>query len=177
MKITLNPYDLQSIEQAYKDVLKYKRWLKSKEKELLKRLGAIGVNIARIEFDTTIALANAEIHARLEPVTVNSNVTDNLLVISANGKDVAFIEFGAGVKYGYGYPQTTATGKRSGRPDDVVGIGEYGEGHGNNPKGWWYSKNGESYHSYGVQPAMAMWEAEKQIIEQVTSIVREVFKS
>lgn len=177
-KITFNQYDLDSINQAYKEVIKYKRWIKSKETKLLKELAKIGVTKAQIIFDKTIAIANGDtIHARLEPVTVSaSNVVDHRIVISASGEDVAFIEFGAGVRYGRGYPATQVSGS-SGRPDGVVGIGEYGKGKGNNPKGWWYDgKDGEAHHSYGTPPAMAMYNAEKDIVEQVTSILREVFK-
>ena len=176
MKITINPLDTESINKAYQEIINYHKKLKEKETTFLKRLGEIGVNVASIEFDTTIQLANAEIHARLEPVRVNKEVTGNRLVITATGKDVIFIEFGAGINYGNGYPTTQASGS-SGRPNGIVGIGEYGAGQGKNPKGWWYTgTDGKGHHSYGNQPAMAMYEAEKQIIEQITHIAREVFK-
>ena len=78
---------------------------------------------------------------------------------------MAFIEFGSGAKYGYGHPQAGKLG---------VGPGTYPDGKGNwdNPKGWWY---GNSEHTFGNPPAMAMYGAVQAITEQVTMIAKEVF--
>lgn len=176
MKIVIDPFDTKTITNAIKQVKKYKTWINKCETELLEKLGSIGVTRAQVLYNDTIAKANSDIHARLEDITVTKSVTGNRLIIQARGRDVAFVEFGSGVKYGYGYPATQVSGV-SGRPPEIVGIGEYGNGKGKNPKGWWYSKNGESHHSYGNPPAMGMYHAEEDIIERVTQVAREVFKN
>jgi hypothetical protein len=164
MKITLNPYDLQSIEQAYKDVLKYKRWLKAKEQELLKRLSMYGATKVSLGFARAIyGPERADIHVRVE-------IQDKVAKIIAEGEEVAFIEFGAGIRYGNGY--------LGDKPDDVVGIGEYGKGKGKNPKGWWFTgSDGTGKHTYGNPPAMALYNAYVELGEIMTDIAREVFKS
>jgi hypothetical protein len=88
-------------------------------------------------------------------------------VIYAEGESVAFVEFGSGIKYGYGHPQAGEFG---------VGPGTYpdGKGHWDDPKGWWY---GHGQHSYGNPPAMAMYRAVEQMTEDITRIAREVFSS
>lgn len=89
--------------------------------------------------------------------------------ISAEGTDVLFVEFGAGARYGYGHPQ----------------AGEFGYGPGTyNPEspnwssehGWWYTgDDGKSHHTYGNPPAMAMYQAAKEIKLNLPEVAREVF--
>jgi hypothetical protein len=177
MRIQVDLFDENSVKQAVKQINKYKKWVKQKEHELLEGLADIGVVRAQILFDQIVAISNGDtIHADVEDVVVTKDVVGNRLIITAKGEDVAFIEFGAGVRYGTGY--------RGNRPEGIDDIGEYGKGKGKNPKGWWYStgevdRDGKkvSKHSYGNPPAMGMYYAEQTIIEKVTEVAREVFKS
>jgi hypothetical protein len=101
-------------------------------------------------------------------VTVRVDDTGSVAVIYAEGESVAFIEFGAGAKYGYGHPQAGEFGFGPGTWSD----GESGKGHWNDPKGWWYAPG---QHSYGNPPAMAMYQAVQKMTEELTVIAREVF--
>lgn len=170
MRIQVDLFDEKSVKEAIKQINKYKRDISKKEKLLLKKLGSIGFKEAKVRFKDAIKLDNASpVHANLRDVSVRKDIIDNRLIITASGEDVAFIEFGAGIRYGQGY-----LGER---PEGIVGIGEYGFGQGKNPKGWWYGRDGKSHHSYGNHPAMAMYYAEEKMIEEIEQIVREVFKS
>ena len=156
-KITID-LSAKSIDSAIKEVRKYKAWVLEKEKELRQRLAMLGASVASIKFSTAIYNGTNDVTVRVED-------DGSMATIYAEGESVAFIEFGAGAKYGYGHPQAGEFG---------VGPGTYPEGKGNwdNPKGW-YIPGGE--HSYGNPPAMAMYGAVQAITEQVTMIAKEVF--
>lgn len=157
-KITID-LSAKSIDSAIKEVRKYKAWVLEKEKELRQRLAMLGASVASIKFSTAIYNGTNDVTVRVED-------DGSMATIYAEGESVAFIEFGAGAKYGYGHPQAGEFG---------VGPGTYPDGKGNwdNPKGWWY---GNSEHTFGNPPAQAMYSAVQAITEQVTMIAKEVFK-
>lgn len=150
----------KSIGNAMKELRKYQKWVSKKEAELRSRLAMRGATVASIQFARAI-------YSGSNDVTVRVDNTGSVAVIYAEGEAVAFIEFGAGVTYGYGHPLAGQLG---------VGPGTYpeGKGHWDNPKGWWF---GSSQHTYGNPPAMAMYGAVKEITESVTEIAREVFRT
>lgn len=156
-KITID-LSAKSIDSAIKEVRKYKAWVLEKEKELRQRLAMLGASVASIKFSTAIYNGTNDVTVRVED-------DGSMATIYAEGESVAFIEFGAGAKHGYGHPQTGEFG---------VGPGTYPDGKGNwdNPKGW-YIPGGE--HTFGNPPAMAMYGAVQTITEQVTMIAKEVF--
>lgn len=149
----------KSIAKAIKEVRKYQSWVAEKEAELRSRLAMMGATVASIQFARAIYTGSND-------VTVRVDDTGSVAVIYAEGETVAFIEFGAGARYGYGHPQAGEFG---------VGPGTYpGKGHWDNPKGWWF---GQSQHTYGNPPAMAMYGAVQEITKNVTEIAREVFRT
>ena len=156
-KITID-LSAKSIDSAIKEVRKYKAWVLEKEKELRQRLATLGASVASIGFSTAIYNGTNDVTVRVED-------DGSMATIYAEGESVAFIEFGAGAKYGYGHPQAGEFG---------VGPGTYPDGKGNwdNPKGW-YIPGGE--HSYGNPPAQAMYSAVQTITDQVMIIAKEVF--
>ena len=149
----------ESIKHGIRELREYKRWVEDKETELRMRLAQLGATVASIQFSRAIYNGSKD-------VTVRVDATGSVAVIYAEGESVAFIEFGSGIKYGYGHPQAGEHG---------VGPGTYpGKGHWDNPKGWWY---GHGKHSYGNPPAMAMYDAVQTMTEELTRIAREVFRS
>lgn len=147
-----------SIGDAIEEVRRYRRWVSQKEEELRSRLAMLGATVASIRFSRAI-------YNGTNDVSVSVDDDGKVAIIRADGEAVAFIEFGAGAKHGYGHPQAGEFG---------VGPGTYpeGKGHWDNPKGWWY---GNSQHTYGNPPAQAMYSAVKEITENVTRIATEVF--
>lgn len=121
----------------------------------------IGATVASVHFSRAIYNGSNDISVRVDD-------TGSVAVIYAEGESVAFIEFGSGAKYGYGHP----TAGQFGMGPGTWSSGDMGKGHWDNPKGWWYEKG---KHSYGNPPAMAMYNAVKEITENVTRIAREVF--
>lgn len=151
----------KSIKNAIKELRRYEAWILKKETELRSRLAMLGATVASIKFSRAIYNGTNDISVRVDD---NGSVA----VIYAEGESVAFIEFGSGKKYGYGHPQAGELGFGPGTWSDS----EQGKGHWDNEKGWWY---GSGQHSYGNPPAMAMYEAVKEITENVTKIAKEVF--
>ena len=157
-EIVIDPLDRNSINSAIKELHKYKAWVHAKEKELRIRLATMGATVASIQFARAI-------YNGANNVTVRVDDTGSVAVIYAEGSAVAFIEFGSGAKYGYGHPEAGKFG---------MGPGTYpdGKGNWNKPTGWWY---GHNQHSFGNPPAMAMYQAREQMVEQLTQMARQVF--
>ncbi len=149
----------ESINNGIRELQLYKQWVLEKEAELRSRLAALGATVASIQFSRAIYNGSKDVSVRVDD-------TGSVAVIYAEGESVAFIEFGAGIKYGYGHP---------GAGEHGMGPGTYpGKGNWDNEKGWWY---GHGQHSYGNPPAMAMYEAVQKMTEELTRIAREVFRS
>lgn len=151
----------ESINEAIKELRRYKRWVTEKERELRIRLAQIGATVASIQFARAI-------YNGTNDITVRVDNTKSVAVIYAEGESVAFIEFGSGAKYGYGHPQAGEFGYGPGTYSD----GPEGKGHWDNEKGWYYAPG---QHSFGNPPAMAMYNAVQEMTEQLTRIAKEVF--
>lgn len=164
-----------SIKQAIKELEAYKKWVDTKTKELTKRLAEIGLEEASIKFMTAW---------RETPTIVSCSIvpTDNGYKITAQGDDVCFIEFGAGVHFNGtdSYPGT--------RPPTISNIGEYGKGHGKedswimpNEYGSPVTRNGKvvpgASWTNGTPASAPMWTASETIKKQLSQIAKEVFSS
>lgn len=157
MKITIDPFDKNSIESAIAQVRQYERDLKVKEELFLSRLAQIGVDVASAGFATADYDGKRDVSVRLTKIP-------NGYAVVASGETVGFIEFGTGVRY----PEWDS----SGVPYTPPAHGTYGKGLGKNPKGWYY---GQGQHTYGNPPAEAMLTARNTMVERVLQIAREVF--
>lgn len=136
-------------------------------KEIAVRLATHGAFVATEGFRTAIY----DLDDGGNDVTVNIEAKPRHTTLVAEGKDVLFVEFGAGARYGYGHPQAQEFG---------FGPGTYNPASGNwaNEKGWWYTgDDGESHHSYGNAPAMVMYRAAKEMRQILPEVAREVFKA
>lgn len=164
MKITIG-IDGKGAAKAVKDVERYEKWIQSKSKELARRLAQHGATYASLQFSRAIYTGENDYK-----VTVKPN-GDNAYVVMADGESVLFVEFGAGYRYGNGHPEPL-----------TYGAGTYpeGKGHWKDPKGWWLPREktgGAAVHTYGNPPNAPMYNARKQVIEDLEQIAREVFNS
>lgn len=153
-----------------------KRWLEEKTEELAKRLADMGALYAEYGFEGAL-YSGEENHT----ITVEA-VGENAYKVRASGTTVLFVEFGAGIRHGGGHPEAG---------ENQMGPGTYpGEGHWDDPNGWFYEVNdpaiatytgkrsGRSFvHTYGNPPAMPMYSAVKTLEEELESVIREVFAS
>lgn len=165
MKTITMTLDSKSIDKALKEIREYKKWLQKKTDELLSALVDVGVKEASIRFTTAMYDGlEAQPDADVEGIKTNDG-----WVIRAKGRDVVFIEFGAGVYHNPSEPYPNP------RPDGIVGIGEFGDGKGKR-QGWVYKNaNDERVFTRGNPSAMPLWYATQEMERQITKIAREVF--
>lgn len=151
-----------SINAAINQLRAYRNSLDAKKDELLKRLGEIGVREASVRFATAMYDGTNDSSVSLE-------TNRNGYVIVAKGQAVAFIEFGAGVYHNTGEPYPDP------RPEGIVGIGEYGKGHGKRQAWGYKDDSGELVITHGNPAAMPMWYASEEMRKSILQIAKEVF--
>lgn len=153
---------VESIDNAIKELQAFRDSLEGKKDKLLERLATIGVREASIRFTTAIYDGVNDSSVTLEPITGG-------YCIKAEGKAVAFIEFGAGVYHNPGEPYPNP------RPSGVVGIGEYGKGHGKRQAWGFKDASGELVITHGNPAAMPLWYASEEMRKAIKEKFLEVF--
>lgn len=174
-KIIKASLSTRSLRQAIAEIQRYKAWTHERLQALCNRLADIGIETASVVLASVPPEdLGTDGGVMVEPIYS----LDNGLIgaaIHMRGKEVAFLEFSAGIKYGQSdYPL------ESGAP---YGMGTFpGKGHWNDPRGWYYydprnrMANERGYvHTFGVKAYMPMYQAHEQIIQSVASVAREVF--
>ena len=126
------------------------------------RLGEIGVREASVRFTTAI-------YDGVNDSSVSLETISDGYCIKAEGKAVAFIEFGAGVYHNPGEPYPKP------RPTGIVGIGEYGKGRGKRQAWGFKDDSGNLVITHGNPAAMPMWYASEEMRNNILKIAKEVF--
>lgn len=150
------------------------RDLDRKLDEFLKGLAEIGLATASVGYSNFVLHegipsgkdvdwyeTTPEINVTVEPI-------ENGYAVVAEGREVLFVEFGAGVYYNgsEAYPGE--------RPEGVVGIGQYGRGYGNRDA-WAFDDGGGKVITRGNMPAAAMYWASEDIKRNIEQVAKEVF--
>ena len=183
--ISINPLSTASRENAIAqiDALIEKIHKLEKFKDYLQTLAEQGVVTAQSRFDEGVVYKSfipdpkkgakrpTGVHRtyvdNYTGVKVASKRTDNGFIITADGEQVLFMEFGAGVYWsGQAYPDE--------RPEGIVGIGEYGDGHGKQKIWSYYAEDGTVRMTRGVPALAGMYYAKKQIMLEVEQKVKEL---
>ena len=151
-----------SIDNAIAELKAYQDYVRDKTYQLTEKLAHIGVKEASVRFTTAMYDGVNDSSVTLEPITDG-------YCIKAEGKAVAFIEFGAGVYHNPGEPYPNP------RPSGIVGIGEYGKGHGKRQAWGFKDDSGELVITHGNPAAMPMWYASEEMRSKILKIAREVF--
>ena len=173
MKIKVRLSDA-GLRDAERQIQEYNTTLNKKARALAFRLSWLGLEVAKVRF------ANAE-YAGSNDVKFHINQKDKTCIIVAEGKSVAFIEFGTGAHHnGYGGEL----------PPGVGAHGSYGKGQGANRRWYYYGDpgnagtyvdtvpgKGQLNYTSGNEPAMAMWGAVEEMASQVEATWREVWNS
>ena len=148
-----------SIKDAVDYLETYKKWANKKMDELMVRLAAIGLQTARVRFEMGATDGNKAPDTWVEP-------TENGFKIIAQGKDVYFIEFGAGDAAGNHPDKATApvdTSPGSYSAKNTMEYVKYGSWHHQKKK---YTE---------IQPQMPMYHAAREIERNIEKIAKEVF--
>ncbi len=166
---------LGTLRKAVAGIGSFQKELDQKVHTLMERLAEIGIEEATVRFANAIYDGTNDVEVTKTPVWIGKNK----LAVMATGKSVAFIEFGAGVHYaaeshpkagdfgftrgGYGYHLGTLDSWRySGDPGtngEVITEGKH---------------RGEVL-THGNPANRALYDSAKEMREQITKIVEEVF--
>ena len=173
MKIKVRLSDA-GLRDAERQIQEYKTTLNQKAQELARALADKGLDVAKVRF------ANAE-YAGSNDVSCRVEQNGNTCTIIAEGKSVAFIEFGTGVSHSaYGGELPTGVGEH----------GTYGKGNGQHKRWYYYGESGNAgtpvkqvdgkgqlNYTSGNDAAMAMWGAVEEMASQVEATWRGVWNS
>ena len=173
MKISLDVLSTASLDAAIQQLNDYTASLERKAETLKERLAAAGYMIAEAGFGTAL-------YDGTNDVSMELIEEQDRLVIRASGETVMFIEFGTGVHNAEHPMQNEIPG--------IVGHGQYGYGLGRLEK-WRYPqskgagtggvpdpKHKGYYITHGNPANMPMYNAKKEIRDEILSIAREVFQ-
>ena len=151
-----------SINNAIKELRAFRDSIDAKKYQLLEELTKIGLKEASIRFTTAM-------YDGVNDTSVRAELTHFGYRIVAEGKAVAFIEFGAGVYHNPGEPYPDP------RPEGIVGIGEYGKGYGQRQAWGFKNEDDELVITHGNPAAMPMWYASEEMRNSIEKIARRVF--
>ena len=151
-----------SIRDAINELQSYRDSLDVKTDKFLEELAYIGVKEASIRFTTAMYDGINDSTVRLESMWYGYRIV-------AEGKAVAFIEFGSGVYHNPGEPYPNP------RPSGIVGIGEYGKGMGQRQAWGFRDESGELVITHGNPAAMPMWYASEEMRKAIKKKFVEVF--
>lgn len=172
-RISVNPFNLDSIQNAISQVEGYAEKLNIKTGECLEAVTqdvfrgvSMGFNGAPYN---EIITDNRGFSFPAVPVSVEK--ADNHNKVVASGKDAVFIEFGAGVHYNANdiYPN---------RPSWIEKIGEYGHGYGKQDIWAYYDKSvGKWVQTHGTPASMPMYNSANFTKLKISEIVRRIFNN
>ena len=152
-----------SINDAIKELVDYRKWIKSKLDILCQELANMGATKVSIGYARSIYSGEKDISVSVVPI-------ENGYSILANGESVLFCEFGAGITYGDGHPMNGELG---------MGPGTYpsSKGHWNDPNGWWIPKSKGGGHTFGNPPSAVMYTTARELERAIAQVARKVFST
>lgn len=153
----------RDVTAGMKELRAYPNRLERKCRTLCERLAMLGATRASLDLSHVPYTGSGDFNVRVER-------RDGGYAVIADGAEVLFLEFGAGIKMGYGHPQDAQFG---------MGPGTYpippGKGHWDDENGWWLPKEKGGGHTYGNPPGMGMYNASQDMRRELERIAREVF--
>lgn len=167
----------KSIQNAIKELQKIKQELRKKTDQLVKELTEVGIPViennmqkANYTYDSKGVRSGSDTE-HYTHVKINAFDTKSIANLIVEGKEVLFIEFGAGVYYN---GSAGASPHPKGQEFGFL-IGSYGAGHGQQKVWGYYDETGELVMTHGVEATMPLFKAEQKIIDEYVSVAKRVF--
>lgn len=166
-KLTSN-LSVEGIQKLQQELQNYKNELNRKNVVFVRRLAELGIPI----IDSKIAQAQGDSDKSHNTyIKLTSGTTYTRAVLTVEGQDILFIEFGAGVHYNGAVGQSpNPKGAERGYT-----IGSYGQGKGSQDSWTYTADTGEWVRSYGTEATMPVYSASIEIMRSIKRIAREVF--
>lgn len=166
--LKINLFDSKSLQSAIKQIQQYRDDLLRKCDLFVRRLAEVGIPV--IDQNISAAAGDSD-KGHNTYIKLNSFGSYSQATLVCEGKDLLFIEFGAGVHY------NGAAGSSPHPKGEEMGytIGSYGKGQGKNDFWFYYADTGEAVMSHGTQATMPMYKAGVEMRRQILTIAKEVF--
>lgn len=158
---------VSSIEEAIREIEEYKNSLTYKVAQFVERLASAGIPVIEENMYTEgDSSTEHNVYVKINSFGAYSEAT---LVLQ--GKDIAFIEFGAGVHYN----GAVGTSPHPKGQEMQLTIGSYGKGHGAEEYWWYVDESGAPIYSRGTKASMPMYKAGVEMRQTFINIAKEVF--
>lgn len=168
---------VKGLRNLQKQLLAYKTSLSDKCDRLVKELAELGIptieeNVAKASFtyDSQGIQSGSDTEHKTY-VKVDSLIGMSKATLVLEGKEILFIEFGAGVHYN----GAVGTSKHPKGKENGFLIGTYGYGHGSQQVWGYYADSGELVLTHGTEATMPMFKASEVIRQKVVEKAREIF--
>lgn len=157
-----------SIQQARDKVNSFAEMIRAKLPEFVEELAEIGIKVINVNVQNALGADDKNVDVQTELQQGQDKAT---MIIRVSGKDILFIEYGAGVHYN-GHPNSSPhpLGVQKGYT-----IGSYSEKHLGLNDSWFYRKGGELFRSYGTMATMPVYKAYTTMTEKVSEVAKKVF--
>lgn len=170
MKIVIDGFSEKSLKDAARRVERYQNEIMDKNREFVEALCNAGLQVM---YNNLVGAGDSQPPVPQSPhVKVDVTSGDILATLVLRGKDVAFVEFGAGVYY------NGAAGRAPNPLGDQFGfvIGSYGLGKGKKPLWhYWDEESGHYKTSRGTEATMPMYKADMEIRQTFFNVAKQVF--
>lgn len=169
--ITIDIFNLSSIDDAIKGLERFAKLVEEKEEELRKAVSARLDEIINEGFNGNIP---GDFYVEGMPVSnvkVDHEDYGKFSLVIAYGEEAVFIEFGAGVYYNPG------DSTHPNMPPQIKHIGTYGKGYGSRQIWGFYDADGTLHLTHGNPASMPMYLGLQQILRELPSIAKTVFGS
>ncbi len=170
---------VSSLKSLQKQLLDYKEELSSKCDKFVLKLAEIGIPVveskvaeAGFTYDEKGIQSGSDTEHNTY-VKVDSLIGMSKATLVLEGKEILFIEFGAGVSYN---GSVGSSPHPKGQENGFL-IGTYGMGHGSQKVWGYYADSGELVLTHGTKATMPMYEASLKIRNEVLKIAKDVFGS
>ena len=166
-KISLDTNEINNLIEELND---YADGLADKCRIFIWRLANEGIKVVKSTYGTGLGDSEREPEACYFKFNDDGEVIGGKLIVK--GKDILFIEFGAGIRFNKGniHPMAHEMG---------YGVGSYpNQKHAYDPNGWYYRDKNDStilHHSLGTEATMPVYKASLEIMDKFEEIAEEVF--
>lgn len=160
----------QSIQNAIDELEKYKDTFLNKNEIFVQRLCEVGIPVVRENISSSTGDSDKNYNTYIQ---VNSYQGHSEAKLIVEGRELLFIEFGAGIHY------NGSAGSSPHPKGNEFGyiIGSYGKGLGKKDHWYYTADTGENIKSFGTKATMPVYKASQTMIQQIRKIAKEVFES
>lgn len=157
---------VNGVGEARREIADLKLWVESKLEEFLDELSKEGIAVIKVNVANAMGADDKNVDITTD---LSRNGSKAHMTIRVTGKDILFIEYGAGIRFNNGNIHPFAH-------EHGYGVGTYPrQTHAFDPNGWYWREGGQLHHSYGTQATMPVYKAWMAMQEKALEVAKRVF--